>query len=176
MISQAEADPEKTRILLTNLMRAQKNLSGKREAKIRLKEQVEKLKKSTKAQATKTEIKELEKRLAEVLEKEEDILRHQQTREISGRRIKDRIHELEGKLSKYIEIKRDRDKRIAEIEDKIHKKFSVEKRQVEIIEGQLVHLEKLFGRISRDKKYTKEEISKVREKIGSLKKRLTKVK
>jgi len=176
MISHIEADQEKTRILLSHLMRARQNVEGKAIARRNLKEQVDTLKKSTKAKATKEAIKELEKRLNEVLEKEEEILRHQKTREISGQSVRDKIHILEAKLSKYIEAKRQKDKRIIELENKIKKKFSVEKRQVELLEDQLVHLEKLFSRISRDKNYTHIEIGKVRNKIDSLKKRLTKVK
>lgn len=176
MISHPEADPEKTRILLSHLMRARRIVEGKREAKNRLDEQIQKLKKSTRAKTARKEIKELEKRLADVLEKEEEIIRHQKTREISSRNIRGRIHELEGKLSKYIELKRKRDKRVVELESKIKKKFSVEKRQVDILEEQLVHLEMLFGKISSDKKYTKSQISSVKKKIDSLKKRLAKVK
>ncbi len=176
MISHPEVDPEKTRILLSHLMRAMRSVEGKREAKKKLDEQIEKLKKSTRAKTARKEIKELEKRLAEVLEKEEEIIRHQKTREISSMNIRERIHELEGKLSRYIELKRKRDKRVVELESKIKKKFSVEKRQVDILEEQLVHLEGLFGKISSDKKYTKSQISNVKKKIGSLKKRLAKVK
>ncbi len=116
MISHPEADPEKTRILLSHLMRARRIVEGKREAKNRLDEQIQKLKKSTRAKTARKEIKELEKRLADVIEKEEEIIRHQKTREISSRNIRGRIHELEGKLSKYIELKRKRDKRVVELE------------------------------------------------------------
>lgn len=176
MISHSRADPEKTRILLSHLMRAVNKVGKRKEAKRKLEEQVQKLKKSTKAKSTRKEIRELEKRLADVLEKEEEILRHQKTREISGRRLRDRIHELEAKLSKYIESKRQREKRIAGLEEKIRKKFSAEKRQVDILEEQLVHLERLFDKISGDRKYTKTQINSVRKKIDSLRKRLAKVK
>ena len=96
----------KTKLLLSHLSRASKKTAQREEAKQKLAEQVEKLKKVGKSKIYRKEIKKLEKRLADVLEKEEEILRHQKTREFFSRRAREKINELEKKLSRYIETKR----------------------------------------------------------------------
>ncbi len=175
MISPRDVDIGKTRLLLSHLSRASKKTVQREEAKQKLAEQVEKLKKVGKSKIYKKEIKKLEKRLADVLEKEEEILRHQKTREVFSRRAREKIDELEKKLSRYIETKKQREKRIAELEEKVRKKFIIEQREVEILEQQITNLERLFGKISGEKKYSKSQLEKVKKKIETLKTRLKKV-
>jgi len=176
MISSRDVDVDKTRLLLSHLSRAARKIKQKEEARGKLAEQVEKLKKVSKSRVSRKEIKELEKRLADVLQKEEEILRHQKTREMFSRRVREKIEELEKKLSRYIETKRQRERRITELEGKIRRRFAVEQREVEILEQQITGLEELFGRISGEKRYSKAQLRKVKSKIESLKKRLKKVK
>lgn len=172
----ADVDIEKTRLFLRHLGRASKTVLEKDAAKQKLQEQVSKLKKMSKAKEYRKEMRELEKRLADVVEKEEEIIRHQRTKGISTRRMREKIQELEKRLTHYLEKRKIREKRIAELEDKIRKRFMVEQNQIEIIEEQLKGLERIYENISSQKKHTKEELAAVKGKIKKLKKRLGKVK
>jgi chromosome segregation ATPase len=172
----ADVDTEKTRLLLRHLGRASKTVVEKDAAKQKLQEQVSKLKKLSKAKEYRKEMRELEKRLADVVEKEEEIARHQKTRDVSNKRMRDKIQELEKRLTRYLEQRKIREKRIGEIEDKIRKRFMVEQNQIEIIEEQLKGLERIYENISSQKKHTKEELAAVKSKIEKLKNRLGKIK
>lgn len=176
MIGSKDIDKEKANLVLTHLSKAFKKISEKDFAKERLQQQVNRLKNQSRSKGYRKEIAELEKRLAEVLEKEDEILRHHKSREAATRRVREKINEVEERLTKYIESKRKRDQRVRELEEKIKRRFSVEQRQVDILAEQLGGLEKLYSKISGEKQYSKAQLSKVKKKIESLKKKLAKVK
>ncbi len=175
MISPADIDEGKTRLLLSHLNRAVKRVKQKEEAKEKLAEHVNKLKKVSRAKSYRKEIRELEKRLSDVMEKEEEIIRHHKTKESFNRRLKEKINLLEKKLSKYIKSKGERDIRIRELEEKIKKRFVVEKREIEILEEQIMNIEKVYRKIAGEKTHTKSDLDRVRKKIESMRKRLQKV-
>ncbi len=171
-----DIDAEKTRLLLRHLGKAAKSVNEKDTAKQKLQEQVSKLKKLSKAKGYRKEMKELEKRLSDVVEKEEELIRHQKTKNVSNKRMREKIEELEKRLTHYLEKRKIREKRIAVLEEKIRKRFMVEQNQIEIIEEQLKGLESLYKNISGQKKHTKNELAAVKNKIEKLKKRLGKIK
>lgn len=175
MISPADVDTEKTRLILSHLGRAAEKLKEKDIAKQELKDQIKKLKRTIKSKVYRKEMRELEKKLGNVLEKEEKILRHQKTREAFKRRINEKIDALEKKLTRYIETKKGRDRKIAGLEENIKRRFAIEEKEIEILEEQILNLEKLFKKISGEKAYSKATLGKVRKKIESLKKRLEKI-
>ena len=176
MISPADVDMEKTEIILRHLAKAEKTVESKDIAKKRLAEQVAKLKKVSRAKTYKKEIKELEKRLGVVLEKEDEIIRHQRAKASSSLRMRDKVAALEKRLSRYLKTKKQRESRIAELEEKIRKRAVIERHEVDVLEQQIVHLEGLFEKIGKEKTYTKTELGNVRKKINALKKRLGKAK
>ncbi|MBN2112478.1 hypothetical protein JW707_05265 [Candidatus Woesearchaeota archaeon] len=171
-----DVDIEKTRLLLKHLGRSSARIKQKDTAKEELKDQIKKLKKTIKSKAYKKEMKVLEKKLAGVLEKEEEIIRHHKAREAANRRIREKIESLENKLTRYIATKKLRERRVEELQSTIKRRFSVEQKEIEILEEQIMNLETLFERIRHDKKYTEKELGRVKSKIEILKKRLEKIK
>lgn len=171
-----DVDIEKTRLLLKHLGKSTGKLKKKDIAKEELKDQIKKLKKTIKSKAYKKEMKVLEKKLSEVLEKEEEIIRHHKTRDAVNRRIREKIESLEHKLTRYIATKRLRERRIDELESTIKRKAAVEQKEIEILEDQIISLETLFEKISSDRTYSEKEIQRVRIKIENLKNRLEKIK
>lgn len=176
MISPADIDEGKTRLLLSHLNKALDKVNKREESRKKLREQMEKVRKASRSKAHMKEMKELEKRLADVIEKEQEMIMHHRARESFNRRIKDKIDELETKLSRYLAAKRKRGARIKELEKKIKRRFAAEQKEIEILEEQIMGIEEMYRKISGEKTHTKDELDRVKKKIESLKERLSKIK
>lgn len=176
MVFSADVDPEKSRLLLKHLSKSNSHFKQKDYEKQELKDQIKKLKKTIKSKSYQKDLKLLEQKLSTVLGKEEEIIRKHRAREAFNRRIREKIDSLERKITNYLATKKLRDNRIEELEHEVKRRFIVEQREIELLEKQIIMLENLFEKISRDRTYSENELERVRSKISTLKERLEKVK
>lgn len=176
MISPRNVDTDKARVLISHLNRAAGKVKEKDIAREQLEDQLKKIKKLSKAKNYRKEMRELEKKLSNVLEKEEELIMHQKKRDIFFKRLRERIDELEKKLTRYIDTKKLREKKLAEVEDQVRRRYAAEQHEIDLLEEHLAGLQGMFERISTEKFHTRSELERVKEKIEELKGRLGKVK
>lgn len=168
-------DFENAKTMLKHLAEAAKKSRQKEGAVQKLEEQVQKLKKGAKDRITKKDVIELEKRLSQVVQTEDTILRKQRLKEMINRRLAERIADLEKKLTAYIESKIKREEKLKALEKDVIKRAEIERQQIKIIEEQLLALERMYSKISSERQYSRMQLVRVKSKISSLKTRLDRV-
>ncbi len=174
MILPPDIDAEKTQLFLSHLSRAASKAKSKEDSKSRLQEHIEKMKCSSKSKQHRQEIKKLEMHISEVITRENELIRSHKAREAQNARMREKVEALEKKLTAYLESKKKREARIAGIEESVRKKLAAEQREIEILEAQILNIERLYEQISSEKTHTKSELHEVKSKIEALKERLAK--
>ncbi|MBD3303880.1 hypothetical protein GF343_01950 [Candidatus Woesearchaeota archaeon] len=172
MIS-SDVDLDKTRTLLLYLSLAKHKIDQREIAKQKLAAQISALKKiSTKS--VKKHVADLEKDIAEAIQKERNIISTQKTEDEQHQELVSKIDMLEAKLGKYLETKEARKKRILELEAKIKKKMASRKEKLAGLKDSIKSLEKLYSSAKKDKKVSRKRLKSIEAKIKNLKKKLKK--
>lgn len=172
MIS-SDVDLDKTRTLLLYLSLAKHKIDQREIAKQKLAAQISALKKiSTKS--VQKHVADLEKDIAEAIQKERNIISTQKTEDEQHQELVNKIDMLEAKLGKYLETKEARKKRILELEAKIKKKMASRKEKLADLKDSIKSLEKLYSSAKKDKKVSRKRLKSIEAKIKNLKQKLKK--
>jgi chromosome segregation ATPase len=137
-------------------------------AREQLKEQLDALR-AINPKAMQAKIDELERRIAEAIEREGRLRTHHNLEDMFHRKLRDRMEALEKRIGKYLQTREERLARIAELEDKVAKRLSDRNEQVAALKAEVEHLERMAEELEVESHHTR-KIAKLRERIGSIKK------
>ena len=156
-----------------HLSLASKRIEERKNARKELTTQLTKVKKVSLAKPRKSivekELKELEDRIARVLETESKIMQRQEYDESQYDVLKKKLAVIEERLGSYLTERGERRKRVTELEEKIRK--SAKNKEIALIESQLNDMEKKYIEFKK-KGYNKNILNKIKSRIDSLKARL----
>ena len=114
---------------------------------------------------------ELDKKLADLLEKERAILSSQRAEHGLHGRLNNKIKDLENKLTGYLEFKKTKMIRIKELEDRIKKRFE-EKDRVAKLQGEIEGLEMVFTSLQQSGSFPPAKLKPIKNKINQLKEQI----
>lgn len=164
-------DPIKSRLILHYLGQSTKKMQDRENARKKLEVQLKQLKKIS-TNTLQKHLTELEKRISETVRIENKILSAQSTEDQFHHELKNKINILEKKLGRYVETKEVREKRIKELEDKIGDKQKKKHETILDIKESLHKMEKIYEDAKKAKIYSKKDMDRIRNRIGSLKAKL----
>lgn len=156
-------DPERLKSFVRHVCVIAKKHKDREKARVELQKQMQRLKRfSSKKKEMDEELKELNRKISLVLEKEMQLLGIEQgesaaSRELMGnvaenkeriRQINNSINELKEKLENYIRFKTERERQINELEKKIRARAEG-KKVVSVLEKRLNSLESLYNKLKK---------------------------
>lgn len=147
-------DPEKASVYKRYLVKAVKRLKDRDVARQRLEEQILELRKLG-GEDVKRQLAELERRIAEAIEREQHIVGFKQTEDLFHRKLRDRIDLLERKITGYLGSREERLKRITELEEKIALRLSDKNEQLSALKVELGQLESFAQELEGEPKLAK---------------------
>jgi len=175
-------DPNRLKSFVRHVCIISKKHKDREQARVDLQRQMQRLKRfSSKKKEMDEELKELNKKVSLVLEKERQLLgiekgeseaskqmmRMAMENKEAVRKLNNSIDELKGRLRNYVEMKTKRTRRINELERKI--KGKVRKRKdVSLLKAKLKKLEDMYNRLKKKGV----DVSRIEGKITDLKLRL----
>lgn len=150
------------------LAKASKKLEEKRVSRERLIEELVALKKLKLGVNVRLRLKELEKRIEQAIKKERQILTKQREEEGLQERIARRIAELEGKLTGYIEHRKQKEERFRQLEEKIKGRSLI----IPALKKQIEAAETLYRQIRKSGKYPVKDIKRLELSLNRLREKL----
>lgn len=176
-------DPERLKSFVRHVCVIAKKHKDRGKARVELQKQMQRLKRfSSKKKEMDEELKELNRKISLVLEKEMQLLGIEQgesaaSRELMRnvaenkeriRQINESINELKEKLENYIRFKTERERSINELEEKIRTKTEKKKR-ISLLKSKLRNLEILYNKLKNEGV----DVSRIENKIEDLRLRLS---
>ena len=174
--------PKKLKSLVRHVCVIAKKHKDREKARVELKNQIKKIKRfSSKKKEMDEELKELDRKISLVLEKEMQLLGIEQGESFGAKELmkdvtenKDRIRQInesiiqiKERLEDYIKVKTERERKIDKLENKIKAKFE-EKKNISLLRNKLKKLEGLYNKL----KNRGIDVSRVESKIEDLRLRL----
>lgn len=150
------------------LAKASKKLEEKRVSRERLIEELVALKKLKLGINVRLRLKELEKRIEQAIKKEGQILAKQREGEGLQERIARRMAELEGKLTGYIERRKQKEERFRQLEEKIKGRSLI----IPALKKQIQAAETLYRQIRKSGKYSVKDIKRLELSLNRLREKL----
>lgn len=163
-----EVDSDKSQTMFLRLLISSKKLQETEVSRKELMEHLEKLRDIKVNKGFEKHLDELDKKLADLLEKERSLLISQKREHNIHENLHKRIRALEEKLTGYLEFKKKRMSRIKELEEKIQKRMQ-EKDKIAKLQGQIEGLDIVFESLQKSGSYPPEKLARLQEKISSLK-------
>ncbi len=115
---------------------------------------------------------ELSEHLDHIAVQEKYIVEQQKEEELIHKDLKSKINVLEDKLGKYLKTQEGRKKRIKELEEKINKKFETKKEKAEQLKKDIRRLTLIYQKAHQSRKYSKEALKQIHERIQELRKKV----
>jgi len=166
-----EYDKFKAQIFFTHLLKASRKFEERHVAKEDLAVSLKRLSKFKVNKEFSKEIKQLKQKINTLVDKQSVIIRNHKDRSDVNKSLKEKISVLEQKLGVYIEDKKRKNKRIAELELKM-KARQGQSQALSSIKGELEGLETLYANVKDSEHVTPKQLQKLEGKIGELKMRL----
>lgn len=163
-----EYDKFKAQILFTHMLRASRKFEEKHKAKEELVGSLKKISKFKVNREFKKEINALKSHIDNLMDKQSVILKKQTSGQGLNDQLRKKIHDLERKLGLYIEEKKEKNKRIAELEQRI-KARQARQQAVGVIQGELEGLETVYANLRATGQLTPSQLQKLEGKISLLK-------
>ncbi len=171
MSSKTHYDAGSARLMLSYLGRALKHYDERQFAKQKLRIELKKLKKvSTKSM--KKYLDNLEGSISDAIKKEQRILKHQQKEDVFHGNIKERIKELEGRLSRYLAIHEARAQKVRLLENAMASEQLHKEEKISTIKKSLAKVEKIHKDLSKNKKYSKKQVADIGRVIERIRKKV----
>ncbi len=169
-----EVNKEMAGVFLKHLVSSYDNIGEQKEAKERLNQHLDSMKKNLKPKKTKgfdfdSEWKELENRMEVALEKQSKVIKNSPDEKVG---LIKSIEDLDKRLSKYLEYHENRNSRIKEIEDRVTGKALEKIKNKKEIKDQMKIMETSLKALETDQSVDKERHKALKDKIKELKKRL----
>jgi hypothetical protein len=153
--------------MLAYLGRATKHHHEREFARQKLKIELSRLKKvSTKSM--KRYIHDLERSISEAITKEQHILKHQKHEDVIHGDIRDRVKELEARLSRYLAIHEMRARRVKLLEDTLVAEKQTKGEQLAIIKRSLARAERIYQNARKDKKHSKKQLAATKKTLDAI--------
>lgn len=180
--SSQKINPRRLKSFVRHICVIAKKHKEREEARAELQNQLKRLKRfSSKKMGMDDELKELDRKISLVLEKEMELLGIRQgesgvSKELMNRVLDNRerirsinysINEIRERLEDYIRMKTERERRINELEEKIRAKVG-KKKNVSLLRNKLKKLETMYNKLKKKGI----DVSRVESRINSLKLRL----
>lgn len=166
-----EVDSDKVQTLFLRCLLARKKFEEKKISRKKLVDQLESLRKVKINKAFQHELDELDKRLADLLEKERTIVSSQKAEHSLNERLNVKIIDLEKKLTGYLDFKKNKIKRIKELETRVEKRIEEKARKAKL-KGKIEGLELVFNGLKRAGGFPADKLQKIQNKIKELKKQV----
>jgi len=164
----AHLDQDKVLTYKRYMAKAAKRLIDRDLARESLQKQVEELRKVGSADL-KGHIDELERRIAEAIEREQKLVTHHQMEDMFHRKLRDRIAALEQKIGSYLATREQRMVRIVELEQKVAERLSDRNAQLDALRSALSQLEAMASELEGEPRLIK-QLRALQSRIDSVKK------
>ncbi len=173
MISR-EYDLGSARLMLSYLGRALKHYDERQFAKQKVRTELSRLKKiSTKSM--KKYVQNLERSISDAIKKEQRILKHQQKEDILHVGINERIKELEEKLAKFETLHEMRARKVKMLESAFATEEASKAEQVHLIRKSLERAERIYKKLSKNKKYPKKALAQTKELLDRIRAKISRI-
>jgi hypothetical protein len=164
-------DTGSARTMLSYLGNALKHYNERQFAKQKLRVELSRLKKiSTKSMQK--YVKNLESSIGDAIRKEQRILKNQQQEDIFHGSVRERIKDLEAKLSRYLAIHEERARKVRLLESALASEHEKKGGQLAIIKRSLSRAEKIHKQLAKSKKHPKAELAAVGKVLDRLRKKV----
>lgn len=140
-------------------------------ARVKLEEQIVQLRKMSSVDVQK-HLDELERRIADAIEREKKLLLHKEEEDSFHRKLRDRMEALEKQIHGYLSSREQRLSRVAELEQKIAERLKDKSQQLILLKDEVARMERLAAEIEGDKKGAK-KLDKLRQRIDDVKKAIS---
>lgn len=167
------ADIGSARLMLAYLGKATKHFAEREFAKKKVKIELSRLKKISTGTIRKY-VQNLERNIAEAINKEQSILKHRVKEDALHGDISERIEELEGRLNKYLAVHEERAHNIRLLETALANTQESKTEQVVLIKRSLTKVERIFVGLKKDKNYSRRQLAAMRKLIDKIKAKVKK--
>jgi chromosome segregation ATPase len=150
------------------LAKAASKMAGRDFAREKLEEQIVQLRKLS-GDDVKKHLDELERRIADAIEREKQLLGHKAEEDSFHRKLRDRMEALEKQIHGYLSSREQRLSRVAELEQKIADRLKDKSQQLVLLKDEVARLERLAAEVENDKGAAK-KLEKMRQRIDDVKK------
>ncbi len=173
MISR-EFDLGSARLMLSYLGRALRHYDERHFAKQKLRTELSRLKKiSTKSM--KKYVQNLEHSISDAIKKEQRILKHQQKEDIMHVDIKERIKELEERISCYAALHEARERDVRLLESAFATEEPSKADQIRLIKKSLERAERIYKKLTKGKKRPKKALAQTGILLDRIRAKISKI-
>jgi chromosome segregation ATPase len=162
------ADIGSARLMLAYLGKAAKHYAEREFAKKKVKIELSRLKKISTG-TIRNYVKNLERNIAEAINKEQSILKHQGKEDTLHGDIAERIEELEGRLNKYLAAHEERAHNIRLLESALANTQESKSEQVALIKRSIAKVERIFSGLRKEKGHSRKQLASLRKLIDRIK-------